>query len=105
MYYFQYRRIVPSGLSRTRVAAHQFTGNNTTHTSNFLQACDTEYQIRGVGRKYEYDIPTKTGIVTVTIGDWIVQHKGGELEVFSPHAFIALYKLASHTQIVMEPKK
>lgn len=77
--------------SRKHLVAHQFTGNNTTHTAHFLICSKHDFQCRVVGPRFEYDIPTVTGLETVTTGDWIVLNKDGELEVFSPTAFAAYF--------------
>lgn len=98
MFYFVFTR---NKGSRKHVPAHQFTGNNMTHTSHFLDYSKHDYQIRSVGPKFEYDIPTPHGLETVTHGDWIVINAGGDLEVFTPTAFTALFKHVGK-QIVLE---
>lgn len=97
MFYFLYTK---KG-SRKHLPAHQFTGNNLTHTRYFLEHSQHEFNCRPVGGKFEYDIPTPNGLETVTHGDWIAVNKDGELEVYTPTAFAAMFK---HTgkQIVLE---
>jgi hypothetical protein len=78
--------------SRKHLVAHQFTGNNATLTNHLLCTSNHDFQYRIVGSHFEYDVPTLTGIETVTNGDWIVINKNGELEVFTPTAFAAYFK-------------
>ena len=87
--------------SRKHLLAHQFTGNNVSMTSLFLEQTNHEFNCRPVGYFYEYDIPTKNGLETVTHGNWIVQNKDGELEVYTPIEFAAMF---THTgkQITLE---
>ncbi len=69
-----------------QVAALKFTGNNVTQTKHFLEP--NEYQIRHIGGdKYEFDVPTRHGMVSIGQGDMVVRQINGEIDVFTAEQF------------------